>query len=102
MAVDFDYLESYMGGDLGVVAEVLGLFCQQADTWLIALDDPGAGWRDLAHTIKGSARGIGATALGDLADQAERGDPALAPPLRAALVEAMTDIEGYLSRIGGG
>ena len=102
MTVDFDYLETYAAGDMAVVAEVLGLFRQQAEGWLAGLEDPGAGWRDLVHTIKGSAKGIGANALGDLADQAERGDAAMAPQVRAALVEVLAAIEGDLSRIGGG
>ena len=102
MAVDFEYLETYAGGDLEVVADVLRLFRSQAEIWLAGLDDPAAGWRDLAHAIKGSAKGIGAVALGDLADVAEQGDASLGPPLRAALVEVLAEIEGYLSRVSGG
>jgi HPt (histidine-containing phosphotransfer) domain-containing protein len=102
-AIDFDYLESYTAGDMEVVTEVLALFRQQADGWLPRLEAGDAqGWRDLAHTIKGSARGIGANALADLAAEAEFGDPAAAPQLKAALNEALAEIEGYLSRIGGG
>jgi HPt (histidine-containing phosphotransfer) domain-containing protein len=101
-AVDFDYLESFAAGDMQVVTEVLGLFREQAEIWQARLDDPGEGWRDLVHTMKGAARGIGATELGDLCDRAERGDASTAPEVRAALAEAIADIEGYLSRIGGG
>jgi HPt (histidine-containing phosphotransfer) domain-containing protein len=102
MAMDFDYLETFAAGDMTVVTEVLTLFRQQAEGWLAALDDPGGGWRDLVHTIKGSARGIGANHLGDIADQGERGDAALAPQVRAAVLDVVADIEGYLARIGGG
>jgi len=101
-AVDFDYLEGFAAGDMTVVTEVLAIFRTQAEGWLVQLDDPGDGWRDLAHTIKGAARGIGATALGDLADRGERGDAGLAPQLKALLVEVDAAIEGYLTRIGGG
>jgi HPt (histidine-containing phosphotransfer) domain-containing protein len=102
-ALDFDYLEGFAAGDMQVVTEVLELFQGQAEGWAPQLEAPdAAGWRDLAHTIKGSARGIGATALGDAADRAERGDPSLAPELRAALDDALAEIEGYLTRIGGG
>ena len=100
--VDFDYLETFAAGDMAVITEVLALFRQQADGWLAELEGPGDGWRDLVHTIKGSARGIGANALGDIADQAERGDASLAPQVRAALKDVLADIEGYLTRIGGG
>jgi len=102
-AVDFEYLEGFAAGDMQVVTEVLELFQGQAEGWLAQLDPPdAAAWRDLAHTIKGASRGVGANALGDVADRAERGDPSLAPELRAALNDALADIEGYLTRIGGG
>lgn len=101
-AVDFDYLEGFTAGDMQVITEVLQLFQGQAEGWLARMDSPPEGWRDLAHTIKGAARGIGAQALGEVADRAERGDAGLAPELRAALTETLADIEGYLTRIGGG
>lgn len=101
-SVDFDYLESFAAGDMQVVTEVLALFQGQAEIWRTKLADPGDGWRDLAHTIKGASRGVGATALGDLAEQAEHGDPSMAAALRALLDETVAEIEGYLTRIGGG
>jgi HPt (histidine-containing phosphotransfer) domain-containing protein len=99
--VEFDYLEGYVGGDRQVVSEVLGLFRAQAEAWRGRLADPGADWRDLVHTIKGSARGIGATALAEICERAERGDPALAPQVQAALTEADAAVEDYLKGIGG-
>ena len=101
-AVDFDYLEGFAAGDMQVVTEVLALFQGQAERWLQQLDNPGEGWRDLVHTIKGASRGIGAKALGDVADRAERGDAGMADEVRSALNDALADIEGYLTRIGGG
>jgi len=101
-AVDFEYLETFAAGDMQVVTDVLSLFQGQAELWQARLDAPGDGWRDLAHTIKGSARGIGATALGEVADRAERSDASMAPELRSALADALAEIEGYLTRIGGG
>ena len=99
---DAAYLESYTAGDAQIIAEVLALFRQQADGWLARLDAPGDGWRDLAHTIKGSAKGIGAHVLGEVAGAAEFGDAAQAPRVRAALLDVLAEIEGYLSRVGGG
>jgi hypothetical protein len=101
-AVDFDYLEGFAAGDMQVVTEVLALFQQQAEGWLTRLDGPADGWRDLVHTIKGASRGIGAVTLGDVADRAERSDASMAPEVRSALKDALADIEGYLTRIGGG
>jgi hypothetical protein len=101
-SVDFDYLETFAAGDMTVVTEVLALFRQQAEGWLTGLEAPGDGWRDLVHTIKGSANGIGATGLGELAGRAEFADAAMAPQVKAALLEVLAEIEGYLTRIGGG
>lgn len=95
-AVNFGYLETYAAGDMQVVTEVLTVFRGQATLWQDQLADSGDGWRDLAHTIKGAARSVGANALGDVADRAERGDVRLAPELRAVLAEAVTAIDGYL------
>lgn len=94
--VDFDYLETYAGGDRQVIAEVLALFQGQASIWASKLTNPGDGWRDLNHTIKGAARGIGAVALGEVADRAEAGDPSMAPDVVAALGDVLTAIERYL------
>ncbi len=101
-AVDFGYLETYTAGDGQVIAEVLALFQGQAVVWQAGLERPVGGWRDLIHAIKGAARGIGATALGDACETAEFGDPSLAPMVRAAqvgaaLADALAAIEGYLA-----
>jgi len=101
-AFDAAYLEGYTGGDAQVIAEVLALFQQQAALWLAKLEAPGDGWRDLAHTIKGSAKGIGAHPLGDLAGDAEHADASHAPAMKAALKDVLAEIEAYLSRAGGG
>ncbi|MBX3484054.1 Hpt domain-containing protein [Phenylobacterium sp.] len=100
--VDFDYLESFTAGDTQVVTEVLALFQGQAEIWRGKLADPGDDRRDLAHTIKGAARGIGANRLGDAADRVEHGDASRVGELRALLDETVAEIEGYLTRIGGG
>jgi HPt (histidine-containing phosphotransfer) domain-containing protein len=101
-AVDFDYLEGFAAGDMQVVTEVLALFRDQAEGWQARLANPGDGWRDLVHTIKGASRGIGAVRLGDICERAELGDPSMAPEVSAELAEVVADIEGYLTRIGGG
>lgn len=95
--VDFEYLESYAGGDRQVIAEVLALFLGQAEIWRGKLADPGDGWRDLNHTIKGAARGIGAGTLGDVADRAEVGDAAMRPEIEVALAEVLSAIQEYLN-----
>jgi hypothetical protein len=93
--VDFAYLEGFVAGDIAVVLEVLALFRQQAESWSAALAAQSDGWRDLAHTIKGAARGVGANALADAADRAENGTADDLPPVRTALDAAMADIAAY-------
>lgn len=104
-AVDFGYLESYAGNDMVVVEEVLGLFREQAAIWLRLLDPavPGEAWRDAAHTLKGAARGIGASALAEVCAAAEAasggdaGDKALRlDRVRDALDLVLSDIAAYL------
>jgi len=100
-AVDFAYLENYAGGDQQVVDEVLALFREQAGLWARLLD-PAAGdggWRDAVHTLKGSARGIGAGSLADACAAAETGvDSGRTTALdrvRDALDIALADIAAY-------
>ncbi|MBL6938927.1 MAG: Hpt domain-containing protein [Alphaproteobacteria bacterium] len=70
--VDLDHLARYTGGDRAINAEVMRLFDVQA-TDLVGrlnaiLDARDAkSWKDVTHTLKGAARGIGAFGLGDAA-----------------------------------
>ena len=72
-ALDFDYLETYADGDMVVVEEVLNLFREQAALWLRVMDpdDPGEGWRDAIHSLKGTALGVGAMSLAQACSTAE-------------------------------
>jgi hypothetical protein len=96
--VDFGYLEGFAAGDATVVREVLALFGQQAELWGGSLDGADPGWRDVVHTIKGAARGVGANALGDTCAQAEADGADGLPAVRVALQAAVTDIQAYLAR----
>jgi len=96
--VDFAYLEGFAAGDKTVVREVLSLFREQAEGWVKGLDPADPGWRDVVHTIKGAARGIGANALGDVCAKAEiEGDSQL-PAVRSALEAAVAEITAYQAR----
>lgn len=97
-AVDFGYLEGFAAGDRQVVREVLALFLQQAQTWERNLDPASPGWRDLVHTIKGAARGIGANVLGDICAKAEAGGEGGLPLVREALAAAVAEIAAYQAR----
>jgi HPt (histidine-containing phosphotransfer) domain-containing protein len=98
-AVDFTYLEAFLAGDRQVIAEVLALFRQQAQAWVESLEASDPGWREVVHTIKGAARGVGANALGDVCAKAEEEGPKGLPEVRAALKAAVTAIEAYQARL---
>ena len=103
-AVDFGHLETYAAGDMDLVEEVLGLFRQQAELWLPLLDPAGSsqGWRDAAHTLKGTALGVGAFALAETCAEAEAGADELGARtlqlqrIRTAADAAVMDVAAYL------
>lgn len=103
-AVDFSHLESFAAGEQGLVDEVLSMFREQADLWVRLLDPngPDNSWRDAAHTLKGSALGVGAFSLARACDAAEAGyaaDPGSKAVqldhIRDALDAALSDIAAY-------
>jgi len=96
-AVDFAYLESYAAHDQAIIEEVLGLFREQASLWSRLLDQSGDAqtWRDAVHTLKGSARGIGAQGLAAACATAESHAEQL-PAVRDALDMVLADIAAYL------
>lgn len=98
-AVDFAYLETYAGGDQALVEEVLNLFREQAAMWSPMLDSGAEGWRDAVHTIKGTARGIGANALGEACEHVESRGAGALPVLHTALDAVLGDIAAYQHEI---
>jgi len=103
-AVDFDHLEHFAGGDQRVVDEVLEIFREQAGMWLRLLDPKAedAAWRDAAHTLKGSALGLGAHDLARACAAAEQATGAdlterslMLDRVRDALDLALADIAAY-------
>lgn len=95
--VDFAYLERFAAGDRTVVREVLELFREQAKAWAPHLEAGAPEWREVAHTVKGAGRGVGAFALGDACERAEADGEGDLPAVRAALAEAVAAIEAYLA-----
>ena len=90
--IDLVHLAHQTLGDRDLETELLGLFRRQAGQIVerLSADLPGDSipWRaDLAHTLKGSARAIGATRVAIKAEiyevQARDGNPNLKPALAA-------------------
>ncbi len=88
--IDLDHLARYTGGEKTLNAEILKLFdCQVTEmvgqlNAVIEVRDAKR-WREIAHTIKGAARGVGAFGMGEAAAAAEPIDPANAEKARAAI-----------------
>ena len=98
-AVDFQYLETYAGGDLALVEEVLGLFRHQAELWGPMLDPESDAWRDAVHTVKGTARGIGANALATACEHAEEAGAGALATVHTELNAALEDVAAYLHEL---
>jgi HPt (histidine-containing phosphotransfer) domain-containing protein len=88
--IDMDHLARYTGGDVTLNAEILRLFDSQVTGMVgelnavLAVRDAKR-WREITHTIKGAARGVGAFGMGEAAAAAEPVDPANAERARAAI-----------------
>ncbi len=79
--VDLVHLSHYTGGDSALNAEVLQLFVNQAGELVRRMDSvlqagDAKTWREVAHSLKGAARGIGAFQMADAAAACEPIDPA--------------------------
>lgn len=79
--VDLVHLARYTGGDRSINAEVLTLFATQSVELLAKLEaalreSDSKLWRDITHSLKGGARGIGAFPMADSAAAAEAANPA--------------------------
>ncbi len=72
--IDLDHLRRYTLGDARLEQEILWLFVEQTPATLGALKGAATNreWVKAAHTLKGSARAVGAWRIAELADQAER------------------------------
>jgi HPt (histidine-containing phosphotransfer) domain-containing protein len=110
-AVDIVHLSRYTGGDEALNAEVLQLFDNQISEMVVRLrtildTQDAKGWREVTHTLKGAARGVGAFEFADAAAAAEpidpvrdRGNASLAiRTLSAASADVQAFIHAYLAR----
>ena len=71
-AIDIEHLGRMTLGERELEREVLTLFAQQSTDLLVRLEKLPREGASLAHTLKGSARGIGAFAVADAADRMEQ------------------------------
>lgn len=74
VAIDLTHLRRYTLGDRRLEFEVLKLFIDQVPVTLAALQQAATDrdWIRAAHTLKGSARAVGAWQLANIAERMER------------------------------
>jgi len=110
-AVDLNHLARYTGGDEAINAEILRLFDTQTSELVGRLQSildscDVKSWKEITHSLKGAARGIGAFAMADAAAFAEPIDPVRDrgnASLAVAALKSRSDavsvfIKGYLER----
>jgi HPt (histidine-containing phosphotransfer) domain-containing protein len=102
--IDLGHLKRMTAGDPALAREVLALFASQTAGLIEALGADLAGGAGLAHTLKGSARAIGAFALAKAAEAFENAMHAGEGPagafaaLKLAVGEARAAIDVMLKR----
>jgi HPt (histidine-containing phosphotransfer) domain-containing protein len=94
--IDRAHLARFTFGNTDLELEVLALFAQQAPETLAILEgaDTPKTWRYAAHTLKGSARAVGAWEVAAAAESAER-QQFTEPEARARTI---SDLRGALQR----
>jgi HPt (histidine-containing phosphotransfer) domain-containing protein len=102
--IDFEHLKRMTLGDAGLEQEVLAMFAAQSVKLMAALAAAPADAGALAHTLKGSARAIGALGVAEAAARLEAvlvngADPSsLVAELGDAVALARAAIEAVLRR----
>jgi HPt (histidine-containing phosphotransfer) domain-containing protein len=101
--VDRAHLRRYTLGDEELEREVLGLFLAQVPLTMESLHyaESDRGWQVAAHTLKGSARAVGAWEVARLAQEAEKlggiGDHAACRDVLARIESAAGEVERYFA-----
>ena len=98
--IDLEHLSRQTLGDRNVEQEVLAMFASQALAVRDCIMQANASERfQLAHGLKGSARGIGAFTLADCADRIEKSpDDRAALKRLAVLIDDVRDFIAAISR----
>jgi HPt (histidine-containing phosphotransfer) domain-containing protein len=102
--IDIEHLRRMTLGDASLEREVLAMFAAQAVSLIGLLATLPADARTLVHTLKGSARAIGAFAVADAAECLEAaissgGDPAYSlTELKDAVEQARMAVDAILRR----
>lgn len=99
--IDLEHLAQYTAGDPAIEAEVLALFLSNAAQQLTLMADAGGGtgWAEAAHTLKGAARGVGASEIATLAEAAESAGEADCGQFLARLEQALMRVKAFVTTL---
>jgi HPt (histidine-containing phosphotransfer) domain-containing protein len=99
--IDLNHLRQMTLGNRDLETEVLRLFAAQARSMIAELHAAGGEITPMSvHTLKGSARGIGAHAVALAAESVERSkDPAQTRAAVVRLARALDDAKGEIARM---
>jgi HPt (histidine-containing phosphotransfer) domain-containing protein len=104
--VDLVHLSRYTLGERALEREVLQLFCVQSTIYLDRLREAQSDkdWREAAHSLKGSARAIGAWRAAAAAERAEGlgaealpGDTAIRAQRIGEIESSLREAEAYIT-----
>lgn len=97
--IDFEHLKQYVGEDDALTKEVFGLFKHQVEMWSrgMVFDAEDESWATIMHSLKGTARAIGALNLATLCSKGEGlVGPENKPEIRKRLVQ---DVQFCIDRV---
>ncbi|ABS64126.1 Hpt protein [Parvibaculum lavamentivorans DS-1] len=101
--IDLVHLSKYTLGNRSLENELLGLFRTQAGVYLARLVEAADDmeWKNAAHSLKGSARGLGAWALAELAEEAEKLLAAAdaRPAIMDRIAAAIADVNAFIDSV---
>lgn len=100
--VDLEHLGQYTGGEVDLNAQVLEMFADQCAQALIRLHSlidarDARTWREILHTLKGSALGVGAFPLAEELAAAETINPELTPAAAVSALESLQSRSNMVS-----
>jgi HPt (histidine-containing phosphotransfer) domain-containing protein len=89
--LDLAHLRRYTLGNAALEAELLSLFSAQIPVLMNRIESGSVGddWQLAVHTLKGSARAVGAICIADLAAALEEADPAGPGETRDRLIKRL-------------
>ena len=101
--IDHAHLSRYTLGNRPLEVEVLQLFAGQVPETFSSLTvaNCAKSWHVAAHTLKGSARAVGAWAVAHIAEEAERAGHAAShrTDILLRLEAALNEVRNYVSRL---